>query len=83
MRYISFTLDFVFIPQYIYAFLPPKKKGFPWVPNVVGYYYYGFPLFLWFFPYVSEISFDRKKRISESTSKIHNIKEKMSFFMSP
>ena len=31
-----------------------QNPGFPWVPIVVGYYYYGFSLFIRFFPYISQ-----------------------------
>ena len=43
MRYIIFTLDFALIPFDFYAFLSPLLTPItPWVPVVVGYYYYVF-----------------------------------------
>ena len=40
----------------------PKNPGLPWVPIVVGYYYYGFSPIFHVFPYISETTSDRKHR---------------------
>ena len=86
MRYIDFTLDFAFIPQDFYVFLPnPKKKvshnyGPPLLLAII---IMGFLLFLWFSPISQKLGPTAKNgfQIQILHLKIHKIKEKSRFYI--